>query len=197
MKRFLKTVFNAFFGLVFLPVYFIVEICSTLFGSEDAFLLFSHAVATSPGKIGEFTRRAYYRLTLKKCGSNLVVGYGSFFTHRDVELDDDVWIGQYTTIGRTRIGSNVLISDHVSLLSGRHHHRHREDGKLSSGPDEQAAISIGDSTWIGAGSVIMTNVGEQSIVGGGSVVVQGVEPFCIVAGNPATLIRKRSAKDNE
>ncbi len=187
MKENLKAVLNALFSVFTLPSYVVTALWQSIFGGEDAFHFFAHAFSGYPGKFGEFTRRAFYRWTLDSVGGGLVVGYGSFFTHRNVDIDRGVWIGQYSIIGRARIRSNVLISDHVSILSGRHHHKHLEDGTLAEDSEKLITLEVGESSWIGAGAVIMAGIGEGSIVGAGSVVVSDVPPSCVVAGNPAEI----------
>lgn len=52
---------------------------------------------------------------------------------------------------------------------------------------------IKNDVWIGYDALIMpgVNVGDGAIVGASSVVTKDVPPYAIVAGNPATIIRKR------
>ncbi len=191
MRSFLKALMNGLCRVAISPVYLIVALCQSLSGSEDAFLFFAQIYSRCCGKPGEYIRRAYYRWTLRRVGENLVVGFGSFFTHREVTAGDGVWIGQYAVIGRIDIGSNVLIGDHSSIPSGRHQHRYDGNGMLIHSGEEPAVLSIGSNSWIGVGCVVLADIGEGSIVGAGSVVVKEIEPFSVAAGNPAATIRKR------
>jgi virginiamycin A acetyltransferase len=52
---------------------------------------------------------------------------------------------------------------------------------------------IGNDVWIGNGVTIMqgVSIGDGAIIGTGSLVTKDVDPYTVVAGNPATLIRKR------
>ena len=54
-------------------------------------------------------------------------------------------------------------------------------------------MSVGSHVIVGSGSVILAGVtiGDSSAVGALSLVKQDVEPFSIVAGIPARLIRER------
>jgi acetyltransferase-like isoleucine patch superfamily enzyme len=57
-------------------------------------------------------------------------------------------------------------------------------------------VRIGSDVWIGAGVCILRGVtiGDGAVVGAGSVVKNDISPYDVVAGSPARLIRKRSAK---
>jgi acetyltransferase-like isoleucine patch superfamily enzyme len=195
MRELLKSAVNALFRVLLAPLALLVILIDATFRGEGAFHFFSQSFCSIPGKLGEYMRRAYYCWTLEKVGANLVVGYGSFFTHRGVRLGDGVWIGQYTLVGMADIGENVLVSDHVSILSGRRHHAFEGDGRLVEDREKVAPVTIGRSVWIGAAATVMANVGEGSVVGAGSVVVHEVAPRSVVAGNPASLIRRREGND--
>lgn len=56
-----------------------------------------------------------------------------------------------------------------------------------------AFIEIKDFVFVGQSATIVSGklnyVGESSIIGAGSVVIQNIEPDSVVAGNPAKLIR--------
>jgi len=56
----------------------------------------------------------------------------------------------------------------------------------------RGTVVLKNDCWIGAGAIILPNVtiGESSIVGAGSVVTKNVEPYTIVAGVPAKEIKK-------
>ncbi len=52
---------------------------------------------------------------------------------------------------------------------------------------------VGNDVWIGQNATILpgVHIGDGAVVGANSVVGGNIEPYCIVAGNPATIIRKR------
>jgi acetyltransferase-like isoleucine patch superfamily enzyme len=52
---------------------------------------------------------------------------------------------------------------------------------------------IGNDVWIGEGALIKAGVtiGDGAVIGMGSVVTKDIDKYTIVAGNPATIIRKR------
>lgn len=54
-------------------------------------------------------------------------------------------------------------------------------------------IVIGNDTWIGAHTVILSgvNIGDGAVIAAGSVVTKDVPPFAIVGGTPARVIKFR------
>jgi len=185
MRSVLKRIGNAVFLMLLCPAGVLAHFGRAVLGSEEVFLLHAHLFAIVPGQLGVFTRRAYYWWTLKACGNDLVVGFGSFFTGSQVILGDSVWIGQYSVLGNVVIGSRVLISDHVSVLTGRYQHVRDRAGMLIVAHDRLIRVTIGRDTWIGAGAIIMADVGEQCIVGAGAVVIEPVPARSTAVGVPA------------
>src|SRR3989442_1138242 len=86
--------------------------------AEGAFTFFAHCFALLPGLPGMYLRRAFFRLTLDACSSDYYVGFGSFFTHRQVTVEDRVYIGHYSLIGCAVLRAGCLIGSQASLLSG-------------------------------------------------------------------------------
>ncbi len=197
MNRSIKGAINAIYSVLAYPLYLITAINGKISGTENTFRACSEILSRAYGKHGEFIRRAYYNFTLDKTGKDLVVSFGSLFTHRNASVGDRIYIGQYSIIGRATIGSNVMIADHVSILSGKYQHQYTEDGILVEDDQKDSSITIGDSSWIGAGSVVMNNVGEGSIVGAGSVVVKEIGSYIVSAGCPAKEIKKRGKESTD
>lgn len=56
----------------------------------------------------------------------------------------------------------------------------------------RGTVILKNDCWIGAGAIILPNItiGESSIVGAGSVVTKDVPPYTVVAGSPARIIKK-------
>jgi acetyltransferase-like isoleucine patch superfamily enzyme len=129
---------------------------------------------------------------LKKCGKNLVVGFGSIFSYPDIEIGDDLVIEDYCIISKCIIGNNVTIASNVSLMSGAHHHgTSRKDIPIREQPGTPKTINIGDDVWIGTRSVIMNNVGTGSVIGAGAVVTKLIPEYSIAVGVPAKVIQRR------
>jgi len=96
--------------------------------------------------------------------------------------------------GTVVIGDNVMIAPNVMIAGGNH-------GIEACGipmyyqRGASRGIRIGDDVWIGANAAILDGVtiGTGAVVGAGSVVTKEVPPNAIVAGNPARLLRYRTA----
>lgn len=98
------------------------------------------------------------------------------------------------------IGDHVLIAN-SSAIVGRDDHDRREVGVsiresrwVGSFPEDLSHRTvIGSDVWIGYGSIILSGVsiGDSSIVGAGSVVTKDVPPNSIAVGNPARVIANR------
>jgi acetyltransferase-like isoleucine patch superfamily enzyme len=158
--------------------------------SEHIFLICAHCFAPLPGRPGAYLRRAFYRLTLEKCSPHCHIGFGSFFTHRKVIVEDYVNVGAYTMIGSANLGTRCLIGPRVSILSGKEQHVRDEKGEWSPFSQERMVmIKIGPDTWIGDGTVIMADVGRGCQIGACTVISTPVKDNVLVAGNPARYVK--------
>lgn len=186
MKRLLQKVIFAVCLVLTAPLYLLYKITGSrsLFAGQGQFL------ALVPGKTGSYLRVAYYCMTLVRCSSQGYIGFGSFFSHPEVELGVGYYIGAYTIIGKAKIGDNATIASHVSLLSGKNQHGYKEiDRPIQEQPGEFRMISIGKNCWIGNGAIVMDDLGVQNVVAAGSVVSQSTGNYVILAGNPAVVLR--------
>lgn len=86
-----------------------------------------------------------------------------------------------------RIGADCQISWRVQILDTDFHAVLAQDGTPRP---MAAAITIGNSVWIGTQAIILKGVtiGDGAIVAAGAVVTRDVEPRTIVGGNPARPI---------
>ena len=182
-------IFNIFRIFVYPPVYFFY----ILFRRKVIkFETCSEMISLIPGSIGILIRRFFLKLSLKKCGKNLVVEFGSIFSYPDVEIGEDLVIEHYCIISRCIIGNNVTIASNVSLMSGAHHHGiSRTDIPIRGQPGTPKTICVGDDVWIGTRSVIMNDLGTGCVIGAGAVVTKPVPEYSIAVGVPAKVIKKR------
>lgn len=190
MKSALKTFLNAISLLVVFPSALLAG-----FGKfEKPFSVFSHFYSTIPGVVGEFVRRAYYRLTLKFCSQNCMISFGTFFAHSNATVGNGVYIGAYCLIGCADIGPGTQIASGVHILSGRHQHKRKGDGQVGDGGF--SSITIGQNCWIGECAVIMNEVGDGCTIGAGSVVVHKIPAASTAVGNPAHVVKQAEAPDS-
>lgn len=106
---------------------------------------------------------------------------------------------------RLAIGRFCQIADGVQFVTSSANHRYDgistypfavmqgdyRDRPSMPGPGPDTII--GHDVWIGTGATILpgARVGSGAIIGAGAVVRGEVPPYVIVAGNPATVVRRR------
>ena len=167
--------------------------------SDFIFLFCSQLLAMLPYVIGTIVRYEFYRFTLRKCGRNVMIGFGTVFIYRDIEIGDNVLIGMYNTIHHCDFGSYVLTAEGCRFLSGsRYHNYDRTDVPMALQGGRIRRIVVGDDVWVGVNAVVMASVGTGSVIAAGSVVV---EPVADMAGgrrsarqDPAQARRERRCR---
>jgi acetyltransferase-like isoleucine patch superfamily enzyme len=101
------------------------------------------------------------------------------------------------TIFNTRSGiitleKNVLFSQNVMLLTGKHNFKSL-DTEIRRYDVEQVNrdIYIGEGTWLASGCIILGNVkvGKHCVIMSGAVVTKDVPDYCMVGGIPAKIIK--------
>ena len=188
----LKKIANVISIFIVFPLFFLYRVFSGLGRGAFLFQAITQALSLIPGKTGSYLRKSFLYLALPSVSMNCVISFGTIFSHPDVEIGDGAYIGPYCSIGRASIGRDVLISDHVSIISGKNQHRFED---LNTPIREQGGIfekvTIGDDTWIGTGAIVASNIGSQSVIGAGSVVLKEIPERSIVLGNPARIVGKR------
>jgi len=177
--------------LCVLPVYAAYWLLSII-DRSDAFSACSQFMSLIPGKLGSYLRNSFYQLTMTRCEQGVVISFGTLFSQLDTEISHGAYIGPQCNIGSCRIGKDCLFGSGVHILSGKHQHNiDSTDIPIRDQGGQLTKIQIGDDTWIGNGAIIMADVGSKCVIAAGSVVVHPVSNNQIVAGNPATVIRKR------
>lgn len=163
-----------------------------ILGNEVVFDFSAKLLSLVPGLPGQYLRTSFYMVTLRECHYDLLVGFGSFFSHPDATVGRRVGLGAYSIIGSVDIEPDVLISSRVSVISGKYQHggglRNNLDDRRSAVPRFER-ICIGRGCWIGEGAVVMANVGARSIVSAGSVVTKPSPEEVMAIGNPARFIK--------
>lgn len=197
MKRALKVAVRGM-ALVFAAPAAVTELlCRHLLGHDVWFGTHGQFFSMIPGKIGSYLRVAYYRMTLRHCADDCYLGFGTLITHSEAELGRRVYVGTRCIIGMATISADVMLADHVQVLSGKYQHgTDLFEGSFQGQPQKFTHINIGSNCWIGANAVIMADIGEHAIVGAGSVVIREVETCTVVAGVPARVIRTTATQDH-
>ena len=166
-----------------------------LFSSEEVYIFCAQLLSLIPGIIGQYLRASFYCVTLEQCKYDLMVGFGSYFSHPTARIGRNVGTGSYTIIGTVSINDNVLISSRASILSGKYQHGHGinqdvESQLVSQDKLSYSRIQIGTHCWIGEGAIVMANIGSDSIVSAGSVVTKEMPANMIAIGNPARFLNR-------
>jgi acetyltransferase-like isoleucine patch superfamily enzyme len=101
-----------------------------------------------------------------------------------------VRIGRKCWVRRIHLPGNpwdIVISDGVST---DHDHGIEMGTPMVQQPLVSSAVQIGDSVWIGAGTIILEGVtiGDRAVIGAGAVVTRSVPSYAKVAGVPARIL---------
>lgn len=143
--------------------------------------------------MGEYLRRAVLRNVLEYVGSDVVISFGTIFSHRQVRIESGVYIGAYCVIGRANIGCDTLIADGVIIPSGRYQHKfERIDIPIKEQAGKLETIHIGRDCWIGSRAVILADIGDGCVISAGATVKEVTGNYEILAGNPAKVVKRRA-----
>lgn len=157
------------------------------------FRIISELLSLIPFAFGEICRYDFYKHTLRNCGNNVFIGFGTVLYYPKICIGNNVLIGMYNTIHHCDFGNNLMTGEGCRFLSGsKYHNFSRTDIPMTEQGGKLKRIRVGNDVWIGTNAIIMEDVGDGCVIGAGSVVAKIIEPYSIVAGNPAKIIKKRS-----
>ena len=193
MKDLLKLILTLIAKVICLPAYLTYLFNKCWLDNREALQGPAQLVSIMPGLTGNYVRREFYRLVLDNCSSTSCISFGVIFSDPRARVEDNVYIGPYSIIGRASIGRDAVIASRVSIISGFSQHGIKEiDTPIREQSGEYKEVVIGENTWIGEGAIVGANVGAHTVVGAGSVVTAEISPSVIVAGSPAVVIRERA-----
>lgn len=196
-RQILKRSIKNTFLVLMLPIYALYRAFSLAGNVDGTFMSFSQALSLIPGKIGIYSRAAFYRLACPDTSDEILVGFLTIFSHHDTSIHRGVYIGPQCNIGKCTIGENTLLGSGVHILSGsRQHNFDDTTHPIQSQGGMYDKIIIGEDCWLGNASTIIAELSDQTVVAAGSVVVKPTYPGDIVAGNPAKRIRNRLIADS-
>lgn len=187
-----KFLFKKLFWVVALPLYGLYRILSVVGSRDGTFQAFSQLISLIPGKVGVYTRAAFYHLACPDTSDDISVGFMTVLSHADTTLSKGVYIGPQCNIGQCSIGRDTLIGSGVHILSGNQQHDFSQlDRPIKEQGGHFEKIRIEEDCWIGNGSIVMANVSAHSVIAAGSVAPKAIPPYSIAAGNPARILRRR------
>jgi acetyltransferase-like isoleucine patch superfamily enzyme len=79
-------------------------------------------------------------------------------------------------------------------ITDQNHGYERIDIPISMQTQPEKMVSIGDGSWIGAGSVILpgSEIGKHVAIGANSVVNGVIPDFSVAVGSPARVVKRYS-----
>lgn len=194
MRMTLKALANGLAFLLALPCFLLFKASACLVGARRSFPGWSQAFSLPPGLIGNYLRRAFYRLVFPKCGVDSCISFGVIFSHPTVEIGRTVYVGPFCCLGDVTLEDDVLLGSHVSIMNGSAQHGiERLDIPVREQPGNWPRITIGRDSWIGDRAVVMADVGNHCVIGAGSVVTKPIPDYAIAVGSPARIIGSRKA----
>jgi len=100
---------------------------------------------------------------------------------------------------RIEIGARVLIGSNTVIVDTDFHPIDPDLRRTDVLRGKHRPVVIEDDVFIGLNSLILKGVtiGSSSVVGAGSVVIHDVPPGVVVAGNPAVIVREINNSDRE
>ena len=108
-------------------------------------------------------------------GDRCLIGKGSGIVgHFSITIGNDVWTGHH-----------VYITD-------QNHGYEDVTMPISQQSQTERAVSIGNGSWLGHGSIVLPGVtiGEHVVIGANSVVTKDIPSYSVAVGVPARVIRQ-------
>lgn len=192
MRAIVKAILQAVCCCVVLPAALLCRLQSRLSNPQVVFCGWSQLFSLLPGTGGVLLRRAFFRQTMRHCGQNACISFGTIFSHPDASVGRTAYVGHYCCIGDVTLEDDVLIASHVSIMNGcQQHGTSRLDCPVREQPGVYAPITIGQDTWVGERAIVAASVGRHCLIGAGAVVLDPIPDYAIAVGVPARVIGDR------
>lgn len=135
----------------------------------------------------------------KSCGDKVIIFPDVFIKRPEyIEIGTNVSIHEFCYIdayGGLKIDDHVAIAHGCSILCLQH--RHDKPGELIKTSGHTCAkVTIGRDVWLGADVKIMPGltIGQSSVIGAGTVVTKDIPEYAVAAGVPARVIKSRKTQ---
>ena len=155
------------------------------------------ASTNRPGRFARPIRAAICRRLFARAGRDINVEQGAWFgAGSRIELGDRSGIGLDDRLyGPVGIGNDVMMGPEVMIFTRNHLFDRLDLTIREQGSAAEEAVTIADDVWIGARAIILPGVtiARGAVVAAGAVVTRDVPEYAIVGGNPARVIRLRTA----
>jgi acetyltransferase-like isoleucine patch superfamily enzyme len=126
------------------------------------------------------------------CWAQLTSRYDNPGTH--IMIGNSVYIGPRSILGAAAplvIGERCQIGANVSFVA--ENHAFEGEGEIFDKGVSRKGITLGSDVWVGNNVTFLDGVviGESSVIGAGTVVTKSVPPRSVVVGVPGRVIRTR------
>lgn len=150
------------------------------------------------GVFGKF-RAALVRGILPATGKGVNVEKKAYFGNgTGITIGHNSGLGINCFInGPLKIGNDVMMGPDVVILTQNHKFSDLHIPMRLQGHYPRKQVTIGDDVWIGIRAIILPGItiGKGAIVAAGAVVTKDVPPYAIVGGNPAKVIKYKTAQN--
>ena len=137
---------------------------------------------------------------LGQTGEDVRIAPGAIVRIKENQIGKKSFIGLYSYInGDIRIGENVLIGPHVSIVGSNHAFNPDTDDFSNRSDAVAGKVVIEDGVWLTSGVVVTPGcrIGKCALVCANSVVTGDIPPYGIAAGAPAKLIGSIDSETGE
>jgi acetyltransferase-like isoleucine patch superfamily enzyme len=191
-KNLIKSTFRGVAILCVLPIVLCHWFTSLITDADISLESHSQLLSLAPGKIGNYLRVGFYRLTLEQCDPTATICFGTLFSKAGARIGRNVYIGPRCILGLVTLEDDVLLGPCVQIPSGPNTHSFDlTNVPIRMQPGTPKRITVGQDSWIGCNAILLKNIAEQTIVGAGSVVTKGFPSRTVIAGSPARQVSKR------
>lgn len=127
----------------------------------------------------------------KKCGKGLKVAGGVTINNPDkIVIGDNVYFAHnvwMNGVGGITFGSDISLAPMVVVVSSKHVvEKNKVTKKINTG-----SVKIGSGVWLASHVVVSEGVeiGDSTIIGANSVVLTNIPSNCLAAGAPAKVLK--------